>query len=117
MAVITHLASMNRKTLDKFSKHINFCLLVTLTLKNQNHAYHNPFTNTMPRTLSRKTLVLNPSCIDIFITNSPLSFQNTIAISNGLSDVRKMVIRRSIPVVNDTIQITNILIRPNLKTT
>ena len=35
--------------------------------------------------------VLNPSCIDLFITNSPLSFQNTV-ISNGLSDFHKMVI-------------------------
>ena len=29
---------------------------------------------------------LNPSCIDFFITNSPLSFSNAIAISNRLSD-------------------------------
>ena len=34
---------------------------------------------------------MNPSCIDVFITNSPLSFQNTIAVSNGLSDFHKMV--------------------------
>ena len=52
--------------------------------------------NTMPRTLSRKTIVfkntLNPSCIDLFIINSPLRFQNTVAVSNGLSDFHKMVI-------------------------
>ena len=35
---------------------------------------------------------LNPSSIDLFITNSPLSFQNTIAVSNGLSNFHKMVI-------------------------
>ena len=35
--------------------------------------------------------VLNPSCIYLFITNSPLSFQNTIAVINGLSDFLKMV--------------------------
>ena len=35
---------------------------------------------------------VNPSCIDFFITNSPLSFQNTIAVSNGFSDFHKMVI-------------------------
>ena len=35
---------------------------------------------------------MNPSCIDLFITNRPLSFQNTIAVSNGLSDFHKMVI-------------------------
>ena len=35
---------------------------------------------------------LNPSCIDLFTTNSLLSFQNTTAISDGLSDFHKMVI-------------------------
>ena len=35
---------------------------------------------------------MNPSCIDLFITNSPLSFQNTIVVSNGLSDFHKVVI-------------------------
>ena len=35
---------------------------------------------------------LNPSCIDLFIKNSPLSFQNAIAVSIGLSDFHKMVI-------------------------
>ena len=35
---------------------------------------------------------LNPSCNDPFITNSPLSFQNTIAVSNSLSDFNEMTI-------------------------
>ena len=35
---------------------------------------------------------LNPSCTDLFITNSPFSFQNTIAVTNGLSDFHKMVV-------------------------
>ena len=35
---------------------------------------------------------LNPNCIDLFITNSRLSFQDTIAVSNELSDFHKMVI-------------------------
>ena len=34
----------------------------------------------------------NPSCIDIFLTNSPLSFQNTVTMLTGLSDCHKMVI-------------------------
>ena len=34
----------------------------------------------------------NPSCIDLVITNSFSSFQNTKAISTGLSDFYKMVI-------------------------
>ena len=34
----------------------------------------------------------SPSCIDLFITNSPNSSQNTSTITTGLSDFRKMVI-------------------------
>ena len=34
----------------------------------------------------------NPSCIDLFLTNKPKSFQNTTAISTGLSDFHKMTI-------------------------
>ena len=34
----------------------------------------------------------NPGCIDLVITNSSSSFQNTKAISTGLSDFHKMVI-------------------------
>ena len=34
----------------------------------------------------------NPSCIDLFITNSPLSFQNTTTVSTGLSDFHDMII-------------------------
>ena len=34
----------------------------------------------------------NPSCNDLVITNSSLSFQNTKTISMGLSDFHKMVI-------------------------
>ena len=34
----------------------------------------------------------NPSCIDLFITNSVNSFQHTKAISSGLSDFHKMVV-------------------------
>ena len=36
--------------------------------------------------------IQNPSCIDLFITNKNKSFQNTSAISTGLSDFHKMVI-------------------------
>ena len=39
-----------------------------------------------------KNIAKNPSWIDLFITNSPLSFQDTIAVSNGVSNFQKMVI-------------------------
>ena len=34
----------------------------------------------------------NPSCIDLFITNSHQSFQNTTTVATGLSDFHKMVV-------------------------
>ena len=34
----------------------------------------------------------NPSCIDLFITNSCLSFQNTTTLCSGLSDFHKMTV-------------------------
>ena len=36
--------------------------------------------------------VKNPSCIDFVITNSLLSFQNTVTTTTGLSDFHKMVL-------------------------
>ena len=37
----------------------------------------------------------NPSCIDLFLTNSWQSFQNTAAVSTGLSDFLKVHISES----------------------
>ena len=37
----------------------------------------------------------NPSCIDLVITNSSSNFQNTKAISTGLSDFHKMIVTLS----------------------
>ena len=34
--------------------------------------------------------VSNPSCIDLFLTNSVLSFQHTETVSTGLSDFHKV---------------------------
>ena len=34
----------------------------------------------------------NPSCIDLILTNSPYSFQNSCAIETGLSDFHKMAV-------------------------
>ena len=36
--------------------------------------------------------VVNPSCIDLFITNSPMSFHNTTVFNVGCSDFHKMVV-------------------------
>ena len=34
----------------------------------------------------------NPSCIDLFLTNRPKCFQNTMTMETGISDFHKMVI-------------------------
>ena len=34
----------------------------------------------------------NPSCIDLYLTNSQKSFQNTLVVSTGISDFHKMVL-------------------------
>ena len=34
----------------------------------------------------------NPSCIDLFLTNCPRSFQNTCLYETGLSDFHKLVV-------------------------
>ena len=34
----------------------------------------------------------NPSCVDLFLTNSSKSYQNNIVISSGISDCHKMVV-------------------------
>ena len=36
--------------------------------------------------------ISNPSCIDLFLTNNALSFQNTKTVSTGLSDFHKLVL-------------------------
>ena len=39
-----------------------------------------------------KTHPDRPTCIDLFLTNGPHSFQNTMTIFTGLSDFHKMII-------------------------
>ena len=34
----------------------------------------------------------NPSCIDLILTNSPYSFQNSYVVETGLSDFHKMTV-------------------------
>ena len=85
------------KALDKYSKHYDKFMLVG----DFNAEESEPCLSQFLYEYNAKNIVkentcfknaLNPSCIDLFITNSPLSFQNTIAVFNGLSNFHKMVI-------------------------
>ena len=48
--------------------------------------------SSMVKESTRFKNVSNPSCIDLFLTNSALSFQHTQAVFFGLSDFHKLVL-------------------------
>ena len=82
--------------LDKYSKHYDKIMLVG----DFNAEESEPCLSQFLYEYNTKNLVkeytcfknaLNPSCIDLFVTNSPLHFQNTKAVSDGLPDFHKMV--------------------------
>ena len=104
MAAITHLVSLTDTSLEileiywvKYSKHYD----KFMPIGDFNAGESEPCLSQFLYEYDDKNIVkenicfknpLNPSCIDLFIANSPLSFQNTIAVSNGLSNFQKMVI-------------------------
>ena len=51
--------------------------------------FQNDLTNIVKENTYFKNPV-NPTCIDLFLTNFPRSFQNTTAVTTGLSDFHKM---------------------------
>ena len=79
------------KALDKYSKHYDKFMFVGAFYAEKSEPCLSQFRqefnvkNIVNESTCFKT-VLNRSCIDLFITHSPLSFQNTIAVTNGLSD-------------------------------
>ena len=53
------------------------------------------FEHDMKNLVKEKTCfksIENPSCIDLFLTNSAASFQNTTTVTTGLSDFHKMAV-------------------------
>ena len=85
------------KALDKYSKHYDKLRLVG----DFNAEESDPYLSQFLYEYNAKNIVkentcfknaLNLNCIDLFITNSPLSFQNTVAVSNGLFDFHNIVI-------------------------
>ena len=65
-------------------------------LKILNHVYQNFFVVIMQKTELKKKAcfksLTNPSCIDLLLTDVSSCFQNTCAITTGLSDFHKMMI-------------------------
>ena len=84
------------KALDKYSKHHQFKLVGDFNAEESEprlsqFLYEYNAKNIVKEKTCCKN-AMNPSCIDLFVTNSPLSFQNTTTVTNGLSDFHKVVI-------------------------
>ena len=82
--------------LDDYSKYEKFLLAGDLNVQ-EHESSLKEFLNEFSATnlVKEKTCfknIENPSCIDLFITNSTLSFQNTTTVSTGLSDFHDMII-------------------------
>ena len=82
--------------LDVYSNYDKYLLAGDFNLEEsesclRNFLYEHNFKNMVKQKTCFKSID-NPSCIDLFITNSCQSFQNTAAISTGLSDFHKMIV-------------------------
>ena len=82
--------------LDKYSNYDKFLLAGDFNTEESNDfledfMYEHTTKNLVKEPTCFKSLT-NPSCIDLFLTNSPSSFQNTSTIVTGLSDFHRMVV-------------------------
>ena len=85
------------KALDKYSKHYDkFMLVGDFNAEESEPCLSQFLYEYNAKKIDKENYcfknALNPSCIDLFKTNSSLSCQNTTATSNGLSNFHKMVI-------------------------
>ena len=83
--------------LDKFSKtYSNFLLVGDFNAEESNSSMAEFLNNYGAKNIVKEKTCFrslnNPSCIDLFITNKPRSFQNTQTINIGISDFHKMVL-------------------------
>ena len=91
-----HLETL-RKSLDLYSAHYENTILIG----DFNVNIDDPHMESFLESYRFKSLIKdptcfknpeNPSCIDLIVTNSPYSFQNSCVIETGLSDVHKMIV-------------------------
>ena len=96
-----------RQQAEYFSKYVNYALHTYretidkfLLAGDFNTEETNPFmseflfNNVAKNLVAQKTCfksTSNPSCIDLFVTNSPRSFQNTKTLASGLFDFHKII--------------------------
>ena len=82
--------------LDKYSSYDKILLAGDFNTEETNEnledfIFENHVKNLVKEPTCFKSLA-NPSCIDLLLTNSPHSFQNTTTVTTGLSDFHRMVV-------------------------
>ena len=129
-----HLASQSdqdffeniEEMLDKYSKHFDkFILAQDFSFEESELCLSQFFYEYNAKNIVKLNTcfkkALNTSCVDFFITNSPLSFKNTVANSKRLFGFHKMVITvmktTFKKLSRNTVKTRNTLIRPNLSMT
>ena len=82
--------------LDKYSSYDKFLLAGDFNMEEDDEPLHNfLYERNAKNLVKEKTCfksMTNPSCIDLFITDSPNSFQHTTTVPIGLSDFHKMAV-------------------------
>ena len=82
--------------LDAYSSYDNFLLAGDFNIQEGECSIQNFLDEFHAKKLVKEVTcfknIENPSCIDLFLTNSWQSFQNTTTVSTGLSDFHKMII-------------------------
>ena len=92
----SHLDSLSKSIDSRSSKYNNFIFLRDFNsciedspMKTFGEIYKLPNLIKEPTCLKNPE---NPTCIDLILTNKPLSFKNTYVIETGLLDFHKMVV-------------------------
>ena len=82
--------------LDQYSNYDKFLLAGDFNLEEEEDVLHDFLLEREAKCLVKEPTCFknpdNPSCIDLFLTNSYRSFQNTTAVATGLSDFHKMAV-------------------------
>ena len=95
--ILSHLHDISKAPGDLSRKCHNFILLGDFNNKPEEKKNMSNFLNTynLKNIVKQKTCFKNrdrPTCIDLILTNSSRSFQDTYAVETGLSDFHKLVV-------------------------
>ena len=83
----THLKDISRILDTKLANYDNYFIIGDLNVEITETALDD-----FCSSYNLKSLIKEPKCIDLMLTNSHRSFQNSLAIETGLSDFHKMTV-------------------------